>query len=577
LNSAEPTEQSTPKYLEPELYFVRKTIAIGGPGSDEKTEVSQFVGKGAVLADFPDYLNKKKKGFLRSPLEAGENVTFDKEAHALVAAQSGYPKAIFFKQEDGPDLLEISLVPLVKISHNKMQANLQLHPAIPGVPSLKDEKLSELIAEAGVVSGIDEEAVTRAEQIIAGSCDDFEDIVFATGKFPGEGEDASLRFELEIGPLAGHMLDDGTIDFRDRKIMVGVRKDQHIATKIPAVAGEEGYNVLGRIIEPKTGKDMKIKIQGEARFIAEENKVIATNDGALSVVNKNTIKIASKITIKGDVDYTTGNIESENSAVIKGSIQPGFKIDVGGDLEIGGAVSSATIHSGGNIVIKGGITGKSSIIDGSGDVDIHFIERGVIKSGGVVVIRKQCYYSDIEATGDIRCHRNSAILGGMLLAGGSLTLGNVGAENCESAILAAGVEPGRYLLYHQLRKEYDEQQNEIIQTLQLLGRGARPKKIRRMEEIADETKSKLLKLNLIPGTELFSRMGEGKERDDLEEEDPLYLQGVDIENIRIEVYGKMYAGTRILLGNRIVTLTQDTHHRRYRLSKNLKRIMAIPL
>jgi uncharacterized protein (DUF342 family) len=297
----------------------------------------------------------------------------------------------------------------------------------------------------------------------------------------------------------------------------------------------------------------------------------------MSVVNQNTISVAAKSTISGDVTYTTGNIESENNIIIKGSVQPGFKVKAGGDLEIGGAVSSATVHSDGNLVIKGGITGKSSVITSGGDLDIHFIERGVVKSGGLVVIRKQCYYSSIEAASDIRCHRNSSILGGILLAGGNLTAGNVGADNCEAAILGAGVDPGRYLLFRQLQKELQQQQEEIIQALQLLGRGARPKKIRKMEEVAMETKMKLLKLNLIPGTELYSRIGNGKERDELEEEDPLYLRDVDIENIRIEFYGKVYAGTKILLGNRTATLSSDVQKKGYRLSKNLKRIMAVPL
>jgi uncharacterized protein len=577
LRSSDPNDQSTPHYLEPELHFSSKKIAVAGSQSDEKVTVTQFIRKGAVLADFPDYLSWKKKGYLRYPLQAGEGVEFREDIHALVAAMSGYPRTNYLEQEEGPDLLTISIIPFIKISHNKMQASFVLHPVIADAPSLKEENLTELIEEAGVTAGIDESGVQQAQKLIDDSCDDFVDIPFAQGVFPGEGEDASLHFELEIGPLAGHLLADGTIDFRDRRIMVGVNKGCHIATKIPAVQGKEGYNVLGEVIEPKSGKDITVKVQGDATFLAEENRVIATADGAMSVVNNDTIKVTSKSTIKGDVDYNTGNIESENHIIINGSVRPGFKVNAGGDLEISGAVSSASIHSNGNLVIKGGITGQSSMITSGGDLDIHFIERGVIKSGGLVVIRKQCYYSSIEAASDIRCHKSSSILGGTLLAGGNLTVGNVGADNCAAATLGAGVDPGRYLLYRQLQKELQQQQEEIIQTLQLLGRGARPKKIRKMEEVALETKMKLLKLNLIPGTELYSRVGSGKERDELEEEDPLYLQNVDIENIRIEVYGKMYAGTKILLGNRTATLSGDVEKKRYRLSKNLKRIMVIPL
>lgn len=575
------SDQSASKFLEPELHFLRESGADCDSDSDSDSEETispvQLVRKGATLADFPDYLRLKKKGFLPGPLEAGENVTLDTDAHRLVAGATGYPRVRFIDQGNDPTLLLIGIQPLVKISHNRMQASLILQPQPSDAPALPAANLDEILAEAGVIAGIDQLALGKARHLIDQGCDDFEEILFAKGSFPREGEDAELRFELEIGPLAGHLLDDGTIDFRDRRIMVGVSAGQHIATKIPAVQGEPGYNVLGVEIEPKSGKDITVKVSGEAEFLPQENRVIATSDGALSIVNFNTIKVAGKTTVKGDVDYSTGNIESEGSVTIQGDIHPGFTVEVGGDLKIGGAVSGAQIQSGGNLVIKGGITGKSTTIGAGGDITFNFIERGTVKSGGLVVIRKQCYYSSVEAATDIRCHRQSTILGGQILASGSLGVGNVGRENCTPALLGAGIDPGRYLLYRQLKKEYSRQQEEIIQALQLHGKGGRPKKIRRMEETAEATKKQLLTLNLIPGTGLYSRIGQGSKREDYEEEDPIYLQGVNIDSIRIEVHGKMYAGTTLLLGNRSITLTQDIEKRKYRLSKNLKRIMALPL
>ncbi len=569
--------QHSPKFLQPELYFIQKDLAIGGSLSENRTKVSQLVRKGATLADYPTYRQMKKKGFLRSPMEAGEHVDFAEETYSLIATASGYPKIKYIEQENGPDILVITIIPLVDISYNKMQASLIIHPPIPNAPSIKTENLSKLLEEAGVTFGVDNSALEKAQQIISRDIIDFDDIVIANGTYPGEGEDARVQFELEIGPLAGYLLEDGSIDFRDRRIMVGVKQGDRIATKIPAIPGESGYNVLGQKIEPKTGKDVKIRVQGQAKFIAEENRVIATGDGALSIVNMDTIKVAPTLTVSKDVDYSTGNIESEKNALIRGSVQPGFKVDVGGDLKIFGAVSSAEIKGGGNTVIKGGITGTTSLIESRGDVDVNFIERGTIHSGGLVVIRKQCYYSTVKAAVDIRCHKGSTVIGGQLLAGESLTLGNVGADNCEPAMIGAGVDPQRYKLYQELQKEYIEQQEEIIQALQMLGRGGRPKKIKKMEEAAEELKLKLLKLNLIPGTDLYSRVGKGKERDDIDDEDPMYLLEANIENIRIEVHGKMYAGTQIMLGNRSVTLKRDVENRKYRLSKNLKRIMAIPL
>ena len=248
--------QHNPKFLEPELYFIQKHIEVGGPLSEEKALVSQLVRKGATLADYPTYLRMKKRGFLRSPMEAGEHVEFAEESYSLIATASGYPKISYIEQENGPDILVIAIVPSIKVSYNKMQANLIIHPAIPNSPSLQTENLTDLINEAGITYGLDEQALEKAKGIIHGETADFDEIVIAKGTFPGDGEDARVQYELEIGPLAGYLMQDGSIDFRDRRIMVGINDGDHIATKIPAIPGEPGYNVLGEKIESKTGKDV---------------------------------------------------------------------------------------------------------------------------------------------------------------------------------------------------------------------------------------------------------------------------------------------------------------------------------
>ncbi len=566
------------KYLDPELYFIKKDITIGDPDFGEEVSVSQLVKQGETLADYPNYNRLKKKGFFKNPIESGEFTEFSEDENSLIATATGYPKKRLVKQGDNePKKILISISPFVKISHDKLKATIDIRPPIPDTPSLKGENLKELIESAGVTFGLNHQAIKKAQHFIEQENFDFEKFTVAQGEYPGEGTDARLKYELEIGPLAGMTLEDGSIDFRDRKVMVSVNEGHHIATKIPAVPGSVGHNVFGEEIEPKTGKDIRVKVSGDALFERDTNHVIAKKAGALSVVNQDTIKVSAKHKIMTDIDYATGNVESGNSVQISGSVLPGFKVEVGGDLEIGGSISEATISCEGNTVIKGGITGQKSHISSAGDVDFKFIERASITSGGLVVIRKQSYYSDVSAASDIRCQPSSKIMGGIIIAGGNLTVGDVGADNCEPALLAAGVDAERYELYNQLQKQLIDQQDELIQTMQLLGRGARSKKARKMEKAIDANKIQLLKLNLIPGTELYSRVGNAKNRDEMDDEDPLYQTGIDIEKIRIEIYGTIYAGTKILIGNRSATLSDTVTNRSYRLSKNLKRIMAIPL
>lgn len=167
-------------------------------------------------------------------------------------------------------------------------------------------------------------------------------------------------------------------------------------------------------------------------------------------------------------------------------------------------------------------------------------------------------------------------MGGSLIAAGNLTVGTVGSENSDPATLGAGIDPERLDQFQQLQQSLSEQQNGLIQWIQLHG-NAQSRKVRKMEREIDETRVKLIQLNLIPGTELFSRIGSGSSREEVEEQNPLYNAGLDVDTIRIELGGTAYAGTRIMLGNRSLTLEKEISKRQFKLSRDMKRIIALPL
>lgn len=576
-----PTEETlsayTARYASPEIFYTIETLKVGPPGSETTLPVAELVRRGAELAGFPDYSQQKKRGFLRSPIAAGENVIYTPETFSLNAACTGYPKQRSIPQEEGPDILEISIVPAVKITLDRMKASIVIHPPIQNAAALTPDIYNELLEEAGVVYGVMAEALEKVTRCLVSDYADFEEIIVAKGSLPGEGKDACLRFAINTGTAAGTRLNTGAIDFSERKLMIPVRKGQLLATKVRAVPGKPGYNVLGEEIPPKTGKDILVVIRGRAVFNPADNSIVATEDGALSLVNNTIIHVTTTETVPGDVDASTGNIETPCNIRIRGTVQAESRVNAGGDLLLGGGILSASVKLGGNAIVRSGITGQNSIIQASGDVDIAFVERSTVHAGGTAIIRKQTYYSTVESARNICCPEESAVVGSTLMAGQDICVCNVGTPTSEPAFLAAGIDPERYRLFLKLQQEYNEIEESLINALQSTSLPPGSKKIRKMEAEAEETRDKLQRLNLIPGTELYSRIGTGKSRDELDEEAPLYNTGVNIENVRIEITGKVCGGTRLMIGNRMATISEDSEKKRYRLSKNLRHIMATPL
>lgn len=562
------------KLLEPNILFIQERVTIGPEDRCEKITVSELVKKNQPILSWPKSSDSTLK---KRTIRTGRNVHFSEDGETVLASTVGYPRIDMIDEPEEDSAILISIVPLVRIADDMMTATLNFHPQTVNGFYPRSETLQELLSEANINFGIDQKALFKALKVLSEDNNDFHEIPIATGQPSVPGTNERLQFAIEIGPIAGKIMEDGSIDFRERKIMLGIKENTLIATRIPAIPGVPGINVCGQEIEPDGGEAIEFKISDDTSFSEETGEIRATQDGILSVINDCQIRVCAKQEIDGDVDYETGNIDSENCIFVKGSVQPGFIVKAVGDIEIRKEVMGATLESDGNIVVKGGITGKRSSITAKGDVDIYFIEQGKINAGGNVIVRKESYYSDISANGDIRYQPGTKLIGGNIVAGGQLSVADAGSINSPSPSLAAGVDIKRLELYNELKKNLEKQQDDIIKWLQLYGGSVKSKKIRGMQAQVDEIKMKLLRLNLIPGSSTFSRLGDMQDTMSPEAEtESKKKKAIDISKIHIDIPGTVYAGTKLRIGNYDMTLTKTITNRRIKLKKNLKGVIAVP-
>ncbi|WP_028584573.1 DUF342 domain-containing protein [Desulfogranum mediterraneum] len=572
---------SSPQSIEPTLCFTTNPLKIGEEYPLEKLPVSELVKKDQLLLEFSDTDLGESTQLVRRSVIAGDHTLLSEDGNQVRAEVSGYPRVAFVPLEESDDQqLRVWVEPLFALSPDQMEAAIVIQPLLFNYAILSSEDLYQQLREAGIVFGVDYKQLNLAKRTIRERSTEAEQIVLARGREPIPGTRAYLDFKLEIGPIAGKLLKNGSIDFRERKIMVPVAAGQLIATKVPPSQGKPGMTVLGKRLAQRPGRDIEVETAGDAHYSREEQEVRATKDGVLSVVQDQVIKVFSKLEISGDIDYSTGNIESRNCVVIHGSVFPGFQVKTGGDLEIRGSVTSTQVSSQANVVIKGGVLGNVSAVTASGDIDLNFIEQGRIGCRGNCVIRKQCYYSHIYSGGDIRCHERSTVVGGELIAEGSISLGDAGAPDADPLLLAAGVVAERLFRSRELLQQLEEYESSIVQRLKGYSGVARTKKLRSLKGGIEKMKHRYLRINLIPGTGLYSRPAEesegGSPRQGAEEEASA-VDPVDLGRLSIEVRGTIFAGTRLQIGNRTLTLEQTDAGRRYRLDDSRRHIISLPL
>ena len=546
-----------------EIHFLSETVTIQEDESTRDCEIVQLVRPRQLLVSIaekdPDSKKKRKEMDIR--FIASENCEVSASEKSILATVAGYPH-VDLKEENDQQVISVSVTPLVTVSEDGMKAGLTLHPPLSGAPELLVEDLQLFLNEAGVVYGIDYrflkngiEKATKERQPVTG-------FPVAHGMQPIHGLDAHLRMELEMGAVPGKTRGDGSSDFRERRMFVSVEEGQLIATKIKETKGIPGKTVLGQEIPQKEGRDITVRVTEDALYNEKDRTVRAMKAGVVSIVKDNTIKVSSKQTISGDVDFSTGNIYSKNAVEIGGSVRQNFVVSVRGDVLIGGDVQSATISSHGNLMVKGGIVGATSNVNIRGDVDLNFIENGTIHAGGNVVIRKSSYYSTIIADGNISGDEKTKIVGGVLVCSGSVTAGTIGSQSADPASITVGTDVKRFQHYQELHRKVIELEEETALWLQRHGQEAeKSAKMIDWEKDLAKARAELHSLNLIPGSPVDSMSDDFSIDDDAE----------------IVVHGQIFQGTELRIGNVTRTLALNQSRKKFKIDKSTKGIVDEPL
>lgn len=530
-----------------QLIFPLQSLAIetvDDEGNPRETEIqlAPLVLNGGVIAEYmPPVEPVSGRNVLGqevacpSPtiqvVRPGEHVSLIERTQQIVALASGYP--VIERTTKGlVEQLTVSIERLITVTPDKMLALLHLKPPPTGqaLPALAT--IEQVMEEERVVSGRRPEAIAECLARCAAELLPQQAVV-ALGTLPVNGTDAWLRFEMDVGALPGRELEDGSIDFRDRNMFVGVDKDQLIAVRVPATPGTPGQDVFGEQTMPQAGRDLVVKVADDASYDQVSGEIRASRAGVLSVVSEHSIKVCALQVISGDVGFETGNVISRNALEIKGSVQPKFKVNALGDILIRGNIEKAQVRSDSSVVVQAGMLGDFAVIRARGDVDIQFIENGRIIAGGNILLRKNAYYCRLHAGGDLQCDPSSRVITSQMVAGGSITAGIIGSDNAEPCLVAAAVNPQQLHQMYELRRVREVQSAAVEALQRKIGPLGESDEMEELVETLYATERQLAELNLITP----------------KDQEPADCGLAHAQGCTIVVKGKIFAGAEIRIGN----------------------------
>lgn len=478
-------------------YFRTGTVSIGEGEERRSFEVSQWVPAGALLVslDAGDETGSGNKQEVA--LSPGSQVEYSADNRGLLAETSGYPK-LTKKKEGSVQIVTVSLEPMVRISEDGWSAQLTLYPPCDGGPVPDQQQILDELTRAGVRWGIRERAIKAACEQVTEQKIPIVGQVIARGRMPVNGQNGRLRIEVSVGVQPGEEQSDGSMDFKERNVFIGVDAGQLLATRVPATAGLAGINVFGHEVPQVPGKELTVKSSADIVFDEQSGQIRAACGGVVTVVNDTTVKVTSKQVIPDDIDYHTGNVRSKGGVEVGGSVRPGFVLRAGGDILVNGIIESAQVIGGANMVVRGGMTGKQSLLEAEGDVFVHYIEEGRVVARGSVTVAQELYFAEVRCLGSFTCGADARVIGSRLFAGGSLSLHQVDTDTSPHSTLAAAVDSERYERYVSLLKKKERCEEAVFKLQHRLGPGGTSVDLEdRQEELADCT-AELKEFNLIP-------------------------------------------------------------------------------
>ncbi|MDP7420707.1 MAG: FapA family protein [bacterium] len=377
---------------------------------------------------------------------------------------------------------------LVDIPPNEMTASITL-AGTPGARIPSFEQVETALQGAGVVVGIDEEAIRF---MLSNSVfNEKTDVVH--GIQPTRGDDAQIKQRFQ--PIRGRQVPDeeegGKVDFRDLNIVQNISKGEPIAEKIPANLGKEGRTVLGRVMPAETGRDLEL-VGGQNTRVSEDGLLLtATIDGHVTFVGKIS-QVVEVFEIKQDVDYSVGNIDFIGDVRIKGSVLDDFKVSAKGSIFVGDSVQSAVLVAGGSISVKGGIISKGrGLVKADEDITAKFVDDAILDAGKNVIVENEIMHSQVLAGEKVEVTGNKAVIvGGKIIAGKVVESKTIGSHVDVRTELHVGSNPRLIQEYHQVDTDLTQAEKTLIELVnsinvilekQEVGK-LPPKKIRLLKE-----------------------------------------------------------------------------------------------
>lgn len=298
---------------------------------------------------------------------------------------------------------------------------------------VKDDILAEL-QNQGIKFGINEQVI---DDVLEGKYKLLDKIVIAENIQSSKGENGSLVY-LISDKIEIKSDEKGRVDFYDVSLIKNVLKGDKLVEIIPPKPGKPGKTMFGEEIPGILGQLASFnKILGRGTDLDPDKKfVIAAVDG---VYNKNVaglIAVVSELTIKGDLNFGVGNVDTSSAITITGDVKAGFKCRSASSIVIEGVIEDALVESGENLICRQGILPGENKISAKETLKTRYIRNRTDVECKNLIVEEMIANCTVRSLGKVDVKK---IVGGHISIKSKLTVEELGNDQYAPTYVEIGI------------------------------------------------------------------------------------------------------------------------------------------
>ncbi len=227
------------------------------------------------------------------------------------------------------------------------------------------------------------------------------------------------------------------VNFKKVQSFYNVESGDCVGIIRPPTAGTAGKTVQSKIIPVVPGKAIRMRT-GKGIRLGEDGCTLYADLAGRVHNSASGLTVENVYTVKGDVDYHTGNITFNGLVEITGDVLDGFEVNATKGIKIRGVVGNARLTSNGSIDI-GGISGAGigSIYCG-GDLKMKYCNDSSVTAEGNITVQTEVRNSVINCLVTLTI-KQGAFCGGQCIVLAGIEAASIGSKTALPTTVTVGV------------------------------------------------------------------------------------------------------------------------------------------